>query len=108
MSTESEARATTLFHEQIDRIHRRTDRLFAGLMTFQWLAGVASAFWITPLAWAGSLKQPHLHVCAAILLGAVISGLPILFALTQPGGAITPHGIAARPMLAPPLLIHPT
>ena len=53
MSSESEARAAALFREQLDRIHRRTDRLFAGLMTFQWLAGIAAAFWITPFAWAG-------------------------------------------------------
>src|SRR5215831_14354444 len=108
MSTESEARATTLFREQIDRIHRRTDRLFAGLMTFQWLAGIAAAFWITPLAWAGALSQPHLHVWAAILLGAVISGLPILFTLAKPGEAITRHVIAAGQMLTSALLIHLT
>ena len=108
MSTESEVRATTLFHESINRIHRRTDRLFAGLMTFQWLAGIAAAFWITPFAWAGSLSRPHIHVWAAILLGAVISGLPILFALAKPGEAITRHVIAAGQMLTSALLIHLT
>src|SRR5262249_44797292 len=108
MSTESEARATTLFHEQINQIHRRTDRLFAGLMTFQWLPGIASAVWVTPYAWAGSLRQPHLHVWAAVLLGAVISGLPILFALARPGEAITRHVIAAGQMLTSALLIHLT
>src|SRR6516164_1589930 len=108
MSTESEVRATTLFHELINRIHRRTDRLFAGLMTFQWLAGIAAAFWITPFAWAGSLNRPHIHVWAAIFLGAVISGLPILFALAKPGEAITRHVIAAGQMLTSALLIHLT
>src|SRR5215472_6577961 len=108
MSTESEVRATTLFHELINRIHRRTDRLFAGLMTFQWLAGIAAAFWITPLSWAGSLSRPHIHVWAAIFLGAVISGLPILFALAKPGEAITRHVIAAGQMLTSALLIHLT
>src|SRR6516225_1814372 len=108
MSTKPEARATTLFQESINRIHRRTDRLFAGLMTFQWLAGIAAAFWITPFAWAGSLSQPHLHVWAAIVLGGIISGLPILFALTKPGEAITRHVIAAGQMLTSALLIHLT
>ena len=43
-------RASALFHESLGDIHRRTDRLFAGLMVIQWLAGIAAAIWISPRA----------------------------------------------------------
>src|SRR5687767_12641378 len=74
-------------HQQL--IYRRTDRLFAGLMLFQWLAGIAAALWISPLAWAGTESRVHLHVWAALYLGGAISALPVFLALTRPGSALT-------------------
>ena len=38
-------------------IHRRNDRLFAGLMAFQWLMGIAFALWVSPLAWDGPVSR---------------------------------------------------
>jgi hypothetical protein len=35
-----EQRAETLFGQSRNAIYRRVDRLFAGLMLFQWVAGV--------------------------------------------------------------------
>src|SRR6185503_15800165 len=47
------ARAVELFKDYEHEIHVRTDRLFAGLMALQWVAGVLFALWVSPLAWAG-------------------------------------------------------
>ena len=41
-----------IFREDCQRIYVRTDRLFAGLMLFQWLAAIAAACWVSPLTWA--------------------------------------------------------
>src|SRR5260370_432578 len=46
-------RAEVLYQEMRRGIFRRTDRLFAGLMVFQWLGGILAAFWLSPLTWAG-------------------------------------------------------
>jgi PAS domain S-box-containing protein len=100
------ARADVLLDGALERLRGRTDRLFAGLMFIQWLAGIGAALWISPRAWAGAASQVHLHVYAAIFLGAGISGLPILLALTRPGRASTRHVIAAGQMLTSALLIH--
>ena len=75
-ATLTESRATELFEEYQSDLHRRTDRLFAGLLGFQWIAGILFALWISPLAWSGSVSRTHLHVWAAILLGGVISLFP--------------------------------
>ena len=49
-----------------DAIYRRTDRMFAGLLVFQWLAAVALALWVSPLTWAGAVSRTHPHVWAAV------------------------------------------
>ncbi len=85
---------------------RRTDRLFAGLMVFQYLAGVAAAHWVSSWAWAGSDTSDELHLWAARVLGAAIAGLPIVLALLMPGHVLTRHVIAIGQALTSALLIH--
>src|SRR5437868_15173600 len=92
-------RVFALTSQQHQLTYRRTDRLFAGLMLFQWLAGIAAAVWISPQAWAGPESRIHLHVWAALYLGGVITALPAFLALTQPGSALTRHTIALGQML---------
>src|SRR5207247_6496028 len=99
-------RTATLFEESQNQIHQRTDRMFAWLMVFQWLAGIAAALWISPRTWIGATSQVHMHVWAAILLGGAISSLPVFLAFKRPGYAFTRHTIAVAQMLTSALLIH--
>ena len=101
-------RGAVIFNEHQQVICRRTDRMFAVLMTLQWLAGVAAAYWISPTAWAGATSQTHPHVWAAVLLGGAISILPVALALTQPGHVATRYTVAVGQMLMGALLIHLT
>lgn len=101
-------RAAELFSDAENELHRHTDQLFARLMLVQWLAGVAAALWISPLTWIGASSQINVHVWASLLLGGVISGLPVWMAWKFPGLAVTRHVIAAAQMLTSALLIHLT
>src|SRR5437762_1997086 len=101
-------RTNELFNEHKQIILRHTDHLFAGLMTFQWLLGIVAAFIISPKTWNGPASQIHLHVWAAVLLGGLITALPVCLALTQPGRTWTRHAIAIGQMLMSALLIHLT
>jgi PAS domain S-box-containing protein len=101
-------RVQELFDEQNNHVLRRTDRMFAGLLAFQWLAGIFVALVISPRTWSGSLEQTHPHVLAAILLGGAIISLPVWLALRWPGRALTRHTIAVAQMLYSALLIHLT
>jgi two-component system sensor histidine kinase/response regulator len=96
------------FQDHSLRVWQRTDRIFAGLMVLQWLAGIGVALWITPLTWIGATNTVHLHVLAAIFLGGAIAAFPILLVVLCPGKAITRHVIAFSQMLAAALLIHLT
>ncbi len=101
-----EQRTEELFGQHRQRVFQRTDRLFAALMTAQWLAGIAAALWISPRAWAGTASQVHPHVWAAVFLGGLLAGFPVALALALPGRAVTRFTIGVAQMLTSGLLIH--
>lgn len=107
-SGEYEAEAERLLETFRQENYQRTDRLFAGLMAFQWVAGIVAACIISPRTWIGATSEMHVHVWVAILLGGAISLLPIVFAITRPGKRMTRHVIACGQMLMSALLIHLT
>ncbi len=100
------ARAAELLRRHQQTLYRRTDRLFAGLMVLQWLAGIAAACWVTPHTWIGDHSRTSPNVWAALLLGGVVCAFPIALALRQPGETFTRHVIAAAQLLMSGLLIH--
>ena len=102
------ARARELFMGYELDIHGRTDRMFAGLMVLQWLAGIVFALWVSPLAWSGTTSSVHLHVWAAVVLGGLISLFPAMLGLLRPGLPSTRYVIASAQMLMGALLIHLT
>src|SRR5687767_5984160 len=101
-------RAQEIFSQHQQGIFKHTDRLFAGLLACQWVAGVIAAYWISPRTWSGPSSQTHPHIYAAVLLGGAINILPIALALFQPGRALTRYTIAVAQMLMSALLIHLT
>jgi signal transduction histidine kinase len=101
-------RAADLFAAYQLEIYKRADRLFAGLMGFQWIAGIVFAFWVSPLAWYGTTSRTHVHVWAAIFLGGAICLFPAVLGLLRPGEAFTRYTIAVAQMLMGALLIHLT
>jgi PAS domain S-box-containing protein len=100
------ARTRQLFEAQQYELCKRTDQMFAVLMSLQWVGGIVAAYLLSPRAWFGSTSQTHVHVWAALILGAAISFLPILFALTRPGKPLTRYTISVGQMLMGALLIH--
>ena len=104
----SSERGRQLAQEQRARQYRFTDRLLAGLLVFEFLAGIATALWISPYAWAGTERQLHPHVVAAVLLGSLIISFPLFLAKFQQGLRLTRHVVAIAQMLMAGLLIHLT
>jgi signal transduction histidine kinase len=100
------SRATELFEQYQSDLHQRTDRLFAGLLVFQWIGGILFALWISPLAWSGTVSRTHVHVWAAIMLGGIINLFPAALGILRPGRPSTRFTIGVAQMLAGALLIH--
>ena len=102
------ARTAELFREQQQNVVKHTDHIFARLMVCEWIFGVALALWITPRTWSGTASQIHLHVWAALLLGGLVTSIPVLLAMMHPGKILTRHTVAVGQMLMSGLLIHLT
>ncbi|HEV2842689.1 MAG TPA: PAS domain S-box protein [Chthoniobacterales bacterium] len=98
-------RANELFEQHRQEIYRATDRLFARLMFFQWIAGILIAFLVAPLTWEGQSSQVHLHIWGAIFLGGAISIFPIWLTRISPGATINRYVIAVAQTLMSALLI---
>src|SRR5580692_7959054 len=101
-----QTRIAELAEQAETKIYRQTDRMFAGLLVFQWVAGLAVARWISPLTWAGAESRTHAHVWAASLIGGAILSLPLWLAFNRAGATLTRHVIAVAQMLSSALLIH--
>jgi signal transduction histidine kinase len=103
-----ESRADDLFAQHQLEIYMRTDRLFAILMVLQWIAGIAFALWVSPIAWDGPVSRTHVHVWAAIFLGGAICLFPAALGAFRAGERFTRYTIAVAQMLMGALLIHLT
>ena len=98
-------RADELFQQHQQEIYRNTDRLFASLMLFQWLAAILIAMIISPRAWIGQSSHIHTHMWMAIFMGGAITIFPIWMTRTWPGTAMTRQIVAIAQMLMSVLLI---
>lgn len=103
--SEVQCRTRQLYNAAERSVHCWTDRMFAGLFLFQWLAGIGIALWLAPRTWVGTTSQVHPHLWAAIVLGGAIISLPLVLVWRLPGHWLTRHTIAVAQMLSSALLI---
>jgi hypothetical protein len=101
-------RAETRFKSERQRLFVATDRLFGVLMLGQWAFAILIALTLSPYSWEGRVRSVHNHVWTAIVLGGVVSSLPLWLIHSRPGSALTRHVVAAGQMLWSALLIHLT
>jgi hypothetical protein len=95
-----------IFRETPRNFHLDGDRIFAVLMSVQWLGAIVIALWVSPRAWEGTESRVRVHVWAAIFIGGVITAFPVALALMRPGEVLTRHAIAIGEALMSALLIH--
>ncbi len=82
------------------------DRMFAGLLVFQWLACLVVTLAFSPQSWEGAVGHVHPHVWSALFLGAAIVSLPVALVVLRPGARATRFVVAIAQMLLGSLLIH--
>ena len=94
-----------LYAEYRQEIWHRTDRMFAGLLVFQWLASIATALWAT--SQPGEVAAPHIPLLwRALLLGGLIIAFPVAMAINRPGQGLTRQQIAIGQGMLTAMLIH--
>ena len=86
----------------------RAESMFLWLMVAQWLFGIFIAVVVSPYAWEGKTRVVSNHVWAAVVLGGLLSALPIALIILKPGWVGTRHVIAFSQVMWSALLIHLT
>lgn len=99
-------RAQVLFRQHQAHVHAHSDRVFAWLMAFQWVVGIAAALLLSPYGWEGKLRTTHAHVWYALVVGTCLSGPVIALTLRRPGWVVTRHAVGVAQILWSALLIH--
>lgn len=99
-------RADEIFRAHEYRIHCQTDQLFMYLLIVEYAAAIVIACTISPYAWAGLVPTVHPHVYAALLVGGLVTCLPVYVVRCWPGAFSTRCIIAIGQMLMSALLIH--
>jgi PAS domain S-box-containing protein len=98
-------RAGEFFRQQKLVNYKATDRMFAWLIGFEWLAAMAAASLISPtVPELAQIPQYHLLGMAAGLAGLLYL-VPLALTLFYPGRWYTRHWVAAGQMLTPSLFI---
>ncbi len=101
-----ERRADELFTQDYEALHRRTDRIFAILMVFQWAGAILMALLVSPKTWNQGESSVHIHLWTAIILGGLLTSFPVFLVVTQPGRASTRQVIGISQTLFSAMLIH--
>ncbi len=105
-TTGQKARIQDLFNERYAQVARRTDKMMGALMLAQWVLAILLSIWLSPSVWAGRERAIHAHVFAAVVLGGLISSLPLALMVLRPGAPVTRYTFACAQLLWSGLLIH--
>jgi two-component system, sensor histidine kinase and response regulator len=102
----AQERAVAIFRALKMTSFKQTDRMFAWLISFEWLAAMAAASLVSPNIWPG--EQPMDLVWKAAELAGLIYLAPLYLTLRYPGRALTRHTVGIVQMVTPALFIHLT
>src|SRR6201988_3305438 len=97
--------ATKLLRQHELSICKRTDRMFAALMTLQWLAVIGLAVFSNPDHWPGHEGHAHINSNSAIVVGGFITLVSVVLGLARSGSTSTRYVIAIAQMLMGALLM---
>ena len=99
------SRVASIVADNQQHLLERTDRLFAALMLFEWVASIVAARWISPHTWFGAQSGVEIQISAAMRQGSAILLLCLALAIALRGTVVARHAIAAGLMLISGLLI---
>ena len=98
-------RAAELFRQQRDAVYRQTDQLFARVLLLEWAVLLIVAFFVSPANGHATLAAGQARIWSALLIGGIMTLIPLALVRWRSGAASTRYAIAAAQMVHSGLLI---
>lgn len=95
-----------LYRLQLRDLRITADRAVACILLGQWIFAICCALFISPLAWDAEQSFVHVHVYAAVGIGALLTVVPIAYVWLAPGATVTRWVTTSAQVLFSGLLIH--
>lgn len=99
-------REQAIYHEILEHLRARADRVMAWLLMIHWPLQVLVALWITPTTWIGNTSSVHIQVWLALGMGAAINLPPLLLWRLGQRQRFTSYWLTCAQVLNSALLIH--
>ncbi len=87
-------RADHLYATRYDRLCATTDRLMVGVLLAQWVIAIVAVLVFSPSTWSGDTSYLHPHVWQVLLLGGLLTVVPVVLGVYFPGKASTRFAMA--------------
>jgi methyl-accepting chemotaxis protein len=87
-------------------VAQKSDLILGIGLAVQWGILIALAFTVTPKTWIGATSAPNNHLIASVVLGGLISALPMLLVWKQRGELTTRLSIGVAYALMGGLFVH--
>jgi signal transduction histidine kinase len=106
--SENKKKVQEVFNDYSQEVAKTVDRMFVVLFFGQWVLALTFALLVSPRTWQGGESQTHIHVYAAALLGGLLTLLPSVMVLSEPGRAVNRYVITVSQIFFSILFIHLT
>ncbi|MEO5969295.1 MAG: hypothetical protein ABIQ95_05160, partial [Bdellovibrionia bacterium] len=108
LESKIDAQAKALFSSTYNSLCVDNDRIFSLVLVLQWFACILIAIFVSPRTWLADMGTVHVHVWTAIVLGGLLSALPIYLNLRAPGKVINRYVNVIAQAFYSALFIHLT
>ncbi len=93
-------------HALQQRLYKQMDKTLGALLVVQYVAAIVVALVVSPRTWSGDMSETHVHVIAALGLGAVLTVFPVYLAKFRSGEFVTRCTIGVAQLGYSALFIH--
>lgn len=106
--TVSEEECQSVLRDQLDQIHRQTDRTFAFLLMAQWAFCIVCAIMVAPNGHTATVIPPKVALAAAMGIGGLLTVIPCAIVFLAPGRMFTRMILAVAQVMFSSLIIYLT
>ncbi len=108
MQAKINGNAERIYDESYEKLCVDNDKVFSVLLALQWVAAIVFALVVSPRTWIGERNLVHIHVIASVVIGGLLTIVPIYLNRKNPGATVNRYVNVIAQGLYSALFIHLT